>query len=786
LVVERVEQLTSGSCDTCGDYSPDGTQIAFDRGWTYTGGGPGGSIYRMASDGRNPIALRISPGGRDYGEPTWRPDGQRIVYDDEIALGPYDLICIRPTDGAQAHTITPIPGDGRFPNFSPDGTKVVYATGNGTIHVADYKSTETPIHTCQLLNDMAITAPGAPGVPSWRPDGGKIVYAFGTPNYHICVMDPDGSNSQQLSFGAFDDIMPAFSPDGQFIAFLSNRPPSLGWDAWAMRSDGTGVIQLASIPGDGGVTKMDWHPDGRRVIFLDGFNAQFSLYVAHVHAAFVGPPMIESAILSDRLGDGGNAGDQLILTLSRSVTATTSVLQASHFFLPVPGDSLGSLGFRVEVNPHNGRQLMLQLGQGASLRAFGQFSTATITPGAPSGIDFSPLLPPGSIQSLDGIPAIDGGRPGIDDSGVDIQISFLPGAAILGVAGGVLSVPPAPDAAYTNHRLIVPPSALAADTQFRMMAPDDTHGVISAVQLESGNPGLVFALPATIRLEYREGDVDVERGYLDFEMRVHRLVEAAPGVVAFRPIRGARIVDRTNRLVSVGVDRLEALTQFGPGLPAGGFIKAQGTPELYAGIPLETVDDHVINIKPGSGGSPARQSVAVLTPGPYGAYTLPRIEFPGYVETTTTDSARLVATIRSAWAVERNSTDGGQSFPSESGAVFVVTILDALDQPVAFTDPVNLRVQFKERPDASQTDVVYFNEQPARAEQMRIVWDDVAGQNVNFDWRAVSPQDVDTTSDTVSATQLTGLTGTDGKGTWGTVGRAPVPSLRTRTWRRYR
>ncbi|MBN2309633.1 MAG: hypothetical protein JXR94_11710 [Candidatus Hydrogenedentes bacterium] len=56
-------------------------------------------------------------------------------------------------------------------------------------------------------------------------DGGKILFAYregGTHHYHLCEINVDGSGFRQLTFGEYDDLDPAYLPDGGII-FASSR-----------------------------------------------------------------------------------------------------------------------------------------------------------------------------------------------------------------------------------------------------------------------------------------------------------------------------------------------------------------------------------------------------------------------------------------------------------------------------------------------------------------------------------------------------------------------------------
>lgn len=62
-------------------------------------------------------------------------------------------------------------------------------------------------------------------------------------------MRADGSEPRQLTSNAARDAMPAISPDGSRIAFVSDRGGA-GADLWRIYADGSGAGPLLSAPGD--------------------------------------------------------------------------------------------------------------------------------------------------------------------------------------------------------------------------------------------------------------------------------------------------------------------------------------------------------------------------------------------------------------------------------------------------------------------------------------------------------------------------------------------------------
>jgi len=206
-----------------------------------------------------------------------------------------------------------------------------------------------------------------------------------------------------------------------------------------------------------------------------------------------------------------------------------------------------------------------------------------------------------------------------------------------------------------------------------------------------------------------------------------------------------------------------------------------------AGLPIETVDERKIGIRPSpSPGQVGRAALAILTPGNgLGFYYLRhRIEFPGYEETTT--GTAIDVTIRSAGEVEKFALPG-QVFPSLSAALFVVETVQwsgATSAPVAFTDPVNITVEFAPpgSPAPGWNDIVTFANDAATSDRMWIVRDVMDGPSVDFRYLD-GPQDVNAVQRTVTVRDYRGLTGSAGRASYGAVVRLTTDARR---WELYR
>jgi Tol biopolymer transport system component len=141
-----------GGHDTPGDYSPDGTQIAFWRNDPALANNRGnGGRFALFVVGVNGGAVRQLTGWqRDFGGVSWSPDGQWLLTDN--AQG--GLYVIHP-DGTGRQPI-PIQAGGsrvfaRVPSWSPNGKKIIFtlftaATGQEAIYTAQRRRQQPAEH----------------------------------------------------------------------------------------------------------------------------------------------------------------------------------------------------------------------------------------------------------------------------------------------------------------------------------------------------------------------------------------------------------------------------------------------------------------------------------------------------------------------------------------------------------------------------------------------------------------------------------------------------------------
>src|SRR5687768_12928288 len=125
--------------------------------------------------------------------------------------------------------------------------------------------------------------------PAWSPDGNRIAFVStpdslpGAPGRKpdIFVMNEDGSEARRLFQSSLAAWHPRWSPDGRRIAFENHDPAVSGFRVYVMDADGSNVRQIPSAAGEN--FAPEWSPDGARILFLSNRSPRnwWTMYVVN-------------------------------------------------------------------------------------------------------------------------------------------------------------------------------------------------------------------------------------------------------------------------------------------------------------------------------------------------------------------------------------------------------------------------------------------------------------------------------------------------------------------------
>jgi len=233
-------------------WSPSGDRIAYHHNalWTPDSVDDVSGLYLLNLE-TDSTRLLVEGSARS---PDWRPDGERVAF----TTG--NVFTVRP-DGSDLKQVTDF-GDSFFPNWSPHGNRLAFDTSYRDENGAHVIWLSDP--TGSNLTDISEHGVGEWRNPDWSPDGRKLVHlrflddTFGE---EVFIMDSTGSNPVRLTNNERNDRSPAWSPDGEWIAW-SPITKEGNHELWIMRSDGSEKQKLA----DRG-REPAWGPNSERIVF---------------------------------------------------------------------------------------------------------------------------------------------------------------------------------------------------------------------------------------------------------------------------------------------------------------------------------------------------------------------------------------------------------------------------------------------------------------------------------------------------------------------------------------
>ena len=180
------------------------------------------------------------------------PDRTRCAA--EVMLDGRKRIAFFDAAGKRAGLLANDSGDDADPQWSPDGTSLLFRSsrsGHWELYRGDANGDAAKLLTLHPGNDaLSKHEYGGEGPARWSPDGQRIVWMrkFPDAGYDVWTMDADGSDAANLTGAhAGNDAYPTFSPDGQWIAFDSNRDKSN--EIYVMGADGSNPRRITTSPG---------------------------------------------------------------------------------------------------------------------------------------------------------------------------------------------------------------------------------------------------------------------------------------------------------------------------------------------------------------------------------------------------------------------------------------------------------------------------------------------------------------------------------------------------------
>ena len=226
------QQLTAGpGYDYQPDGSSDGRWVVFDR-YDHD------AVELWALDLRDGRTLQLTSGGAVNLEPRFSPDGKRLAFVSTSFKGRFHIFVGRFDDGklsdvqqVTSENVSTLP---RYyyskvdheisPVWSRDGSEILFISNRGHIHGTGgfWRMKAEPGAEAHEIHYEETTWRAR---PDFSPDGTRMVYAsyLGQSWHQLWVMPAAAGDAFPISYGDYDNTNPRWSPDGTKIAFISNR-----------------------------------------------------------------------------------------------------------------------------------------------------------------------------------------------------------------------------------------------------------------------------------------------------------------------------------------------------------------------------------------------------------------------------------------------------------------------------------------------------------------------------------------------------------------------------------
>jgi dipeptidyl aminopeptidase/acylaminoacyl peptidase len=244
-------------------------------------------IWMVATAGGDAVAMTSEENSSEH--PRWSPDGKYLAFLSKRNEG-RTYVWLLNRLGGEAQPLVKTAQDVKDFAWSPDGKRIVMVLQDPSPE--DLEAAEE--RTKEESEGKEIKDKNPKAQRPWVID--RYLYKEDEIGYlerrrtHLYVFDLAGKKLAQVTSGDFDDKHPAWSPDGKLLAFSSNRstPDSdRNYDSniWVVSADNTDkgahLTQVTTNPGSD--DSPMWSPDGKWIAYVTQLEPKLLVYAtSHV------------------------------------------------------------------------------------------------------------------------------------------------------------------------------------------------------------------------------------------------------------------------------------------------------------------------------------------------------------------------------------------------------------------------------------------------------------------------------------------------------------------------
>jgi TolB protein len=184
-----------------------------------------GLLWLMPLATKAAAAFPLTPGR--YGYPAWLHDGSGLVFTSyKFTPGNEDAdLFIFPFAEHKERALLTQTGPQDYPALAPEGKALAYVSSLATVLPGFGSALTQQLWIASLRNgkpSQLLVGSVGETRPAWSPDGNRIAFSSarrGSPD--IWLVRPDGQELTQLTNAPTAETSPAWSPDGREIAYVS-------------------------------------------------------------------------------------------------------------------------------------------------------------------------------------------------------------------------------------------------------------------------------------------------------------------------------------------------------------------------------------------------------------------------------------------------------------------------------------------------------------------------------------------------------------------------------------